>query len=320
MDNEQTFRRKYETRVLPFYRKGHFGEFAGIGGLKIRYLCLEKKNTSGALVVLPGKSDTYLKYAELFYDLQELNMSLYSMDHRGMGFSQRMLPDRLKMHVKRFDDYVEDVRTFLDTVVKAGGHEHLFVLGHSTGGLIAALYLENYPEDFRAVVLCSPLFELNAGPTPGFVLRAITRLLDRPGRHEQYSLGQKNLERLPFEKNTISHSYPRWSLWEQEIIPKTEAIQFGGVTNRWIRESLLAGHRAVEGAEQINVPVLLLQAEQDSFTKARAQNRFCRRAPLCRKVLMQGAKHEILIEREDIRDAAIAHIKAFLNEQLRNGR
>lgn len=316
MDNEQAFRSKYETQVLPFYRSGRFGEFAGVGGLKIRYLCFEKKNTTGALVVLPGKSETYLKYAEFFYDLQDLNMSLYSMDHRGMGFSERMLSDRLKMHVEHFDDYLQDVRTFLDTVVKAGQPERLFVLGHSTGSLIAALYLENYPEEFQAGVLSSPLFELNAGPAPGFALRALVRLFDGPGRHEQYSLGQKNIKRLPFEKNTISHSYPRWSLWEQEIIPNSEEIQFGGVTNHWIRESLMAGHRAVRGAKQIKVPVLLLQAEQDSITKARAQDRFCRRAPLCRKVLMRDAGHEILIEEEDIRAAAIAHIKAFLNERL----
>ena len=319
MDNEQTFRSKYETQVLPFYRNGRFGEFPGVGGVKIRYVTFQKKNGSGALVMLPGKSETYLKYAEFFYDLQELPLSLYSMDHRGMGFSERMLPDRLKMHVEHFDDYLQDLRTFLDTVVKAGGYERLFVLGHSTGSLIAALTLESHPEEFQAGVLCSPLFDLNAGPSPGFVLRALARLLDRPGRHEVYSIGQKNIERLPFEKNTISHSYERWSLWEQEIIPNTEAIQFGGVTNRWIRESLTAGHRAVRGAEQIKVPLLLLQAEQDSLTKAGAQDRFCRRAPLCRKILMRGARHEILIEREDIRAAAIAHIKSFLNEQVRNG-
>ena len=320
MDDERTFRSKYESRVLPFYKNGRFGEFAGVGGLKIRYLCFEKKNPSGTLVMLPGKSETYLKYAEVFYDLRELPLSLYAMDHRGMGFSERMLPDRLKMHVEHFSDYLQDFRTFLDAVVKAGEHQHLFVLGHSTGSLIAALHLESYPEEFQAGVLCSPLFELNAGPAPGFALRALTRLLDRPGRHEQYSFGQKNIKRPSFQNNTISHSYPRWSLWEQEIIPNTEAIQFGGVTNRWIRESLLAGHRAVRGAEQIKVPVLLLQAEHDSLTKAGAQDRFCRRASLCRKVLMRGARHEILIEREDIRAAAIAHIKSFLNEQMRNTR
>jgi lysophospholipase len=316
MEDDQDFRRKYETRVLPFYGSGLFGEFSGVGGLKIRTVAFEKKDSSGALVILPGKSETYLKYAEFFYDLQELPLSLYALDLRGMGFSERMLPDRLKMHVQSFDHYIEDARTFVEDVVKARGHDHLFIFGHSTGALIAALYLENYPEIFRAGILCSPLFYLNVGPIPGFALRALTRLLDRPGRREEYGPGQRDIKRPDFQNNKISHSYARWSLWEQEIIPDIEAVQFGGVTNHWLRESLVAGHRAVQGAGKINVPLLLLQAGQDSIVGLGAQDRFCRRAPRCAKVRIREAKHEILIEREDIRTAAIARVKEFLARRL----
>jgi lysophospholipase len=316
MEDEQSFYQKYETRVLPFYRSGRFEEFSGVGGLKIRCVAFDRKDSSGALVILPGKSETYLKYAEFCYDLQELPLTLYAMDHRGMGFSERPLPDRLKMHVERFDEYVEDLATFVEDIVKAGGHEHLYVFGHSTGALIAALYLENHPEIFRAGILCSPLFDLNVGPVPGFVLRALARLLDRPGRQDKYGPGQRDNERPDFPHNKISHSYARWSLWEEDIIPNTEAIQFGGVTNRWLRESLNAGHRAVQRAGKITVPLLLLQAGQDSMVGLGAQDRFCRRAPRCTKVLIRGAKHEILIEQEDLRTEAITRIKGFLSERL----
>jgi len=316
VEDEQSFRRKYETRVLPFYRSGRFGEFSGVDGLKIRTVTFDKKDGSGALVILPGKSETYLKYAEFFYDLHELPLTLYAMDHRGMGFSERPLPDRLKMHVESFDHYIEDARTFVETVAKAGQHEHMYLFGHSTGALIAALYLENYPNTFLAGILCSPLFDLDVGPVPGFALRAMARLLDRPGRHEEYSLGQKNIKRPDFGNNKISNSYARWSLWEEDIIPNTEAIQFGGVTNHWLRESLMAGRRAVQEAGKITVPLLLLQAEQDSIVKLGAQDRFCRGAPLCTKVLIRGAKHEILIEQEDVRTEAIARIKDFLAGRL----
>lgn len=316
MEDEQDFRRKYETRVMPFYSGGRFGEFSGVGGLKIRTVVFNRKDGSGALVILPGKSETYLKYAEFLYDLQELPLSLYAMDHRGMGFSERPLPDRLKMHVESFDHYIEDVRTFINTVVKAGGQEHLYLFGHSTGALIAALYMEHYPETFKAGVLCSPFFDVGIGPVPGFVTRLLARLLDRPGQREEYGPGQRDIKRSDFPQNKISHSYARWSLWEEDIIPNIEAIQFGGVTNHWLRESLTAGHRAVQGAGQINVPLLLLQAEQDSIVRLAAQDHFCRRAPRCTKVLIRGAKHEILIEQEHLRAEALARIKAFLMGQL----
>ncbi len=301
---------------MPFYSGGRFGEFSGVGGLKIRTAVFDRKDTSGALVILPGKSETYLKYAEFLYDLQELPLSLFAMDHRGMGFSERLLPDRLKMHVQSFAHYIEDVRTFVENIVKADRHEQLYLFGHSTGALIAALYLEHYPETFKAGVLCSPLFDLNVGPVPGFVLRVLAGLLDRPGQHEQYSLGQRKFKRPDFPRNKISHSYARWSLWEEDIIPNTEAIQFGGVTNHWLRESLTAGHRVVQGAGKISVPLLLLQAEQDSIVRLGAQDRFCRRAPMCTKVLIRGAKHEILIEQEQLRSEALVRIKSFLKDQL----
>jgi lysophospholipase len=316
MTREQEFRRKYETQVLPYYQSGRFQAFSGAGGLEIRTVAFEKNDGMGALVVLPGKSETYLKYAEFLYDMAELPLSLYAMDHRGMGFSERPLPDRLKMHVERFDHYIDDVGTFLQTLVRPAKQERLFVLGHSTGALVAALFMIRHPETFQAGVLCSPFFELAMGPLPGFVTRLLARLLDRPARRSEYGPGQQNIKRPDFPHNRITNSFPRWSLWEEEIIPNVEAIQFGGVTNHWLRESLNAGHRAVRQADRIAVPLLLLQGEQDLVVRPAAQDRFCRRAPLCRKVMIRGAKHEILIERDDIRGQAICEIKAFLSERL----
>jgi lysophospholipase len=268
------------------------------------------------LVILPGKSETYLKYAELFYDLRELPLNLYAMDHRGMGFSQRPLPDRLKIHVERFDHYTVDLRTFLQTVVKTRRHERLLVLGHSTGALIAVLYMQRHPRTFQAGVLCSPFFALDVGPVPGFVVRALVRLLDLLCRGDRYAPGQWDIKRPDFHSNTITHSHERWSLWEQEIIPNNEAIRFGGITNHWLRESLIAGHRAIRDAAKIDVPLLLLQAEEDGVVGLDAQERFCRRAPRCDKVRIPGARHEILIEEEEIRAEAIGRIKNFLIGQL----
>ena len=315
MEEQRRFREKYENRVLPFYRGGLFGEFRGAGGLKIRTVAFDRKRASGALVILPGKSETYLKYAEFFYDLQDLPLSIYAMDHRGMGFSDRPLPDRLKMHVERFDAYLEDVTAFLYTAVKTRGHEKIYLLGHSTGALIAALYMQQHPETFRAGVFCSPFFDVAAGPLPGFLTRFLAGLLDRPGRSDEYGPGQREIKRPEFRANKITNSYPRWSLWEEEIIPNTEAIRFGGVTNHWLRESLNAGRRAVQRAGKICVP-LLLQAQQDRIVKLKAQDRFCRRAPHCRKVLLRGARHEILMERDDIRSEALSLIKTFLTNRL----
>jgi lysophospholipase len=220
------------------------------------------------------------------------------------------------MHVERFENYIEDLSSFLDTVVSPAQPDRLFVFGHSTGALIAALYLENHPATFKAGVLCSPFFDVAVGLIPGFVARALAHLLDRPRRQKEYGPGQRDIVRPDFQNNKITSSYPRWSLWEQEIIPNTKAIQFGGVTNHWLRESLTAGARAVRQAGRIAVPLLLLQAGADQVVELGAQERFCRRARRCTKVRIRGARHEIHIERDELRNEALDRVKNFLSVQL----
>ncbi|MBN2552018.1 MAG: alpha/beta fold hydrolase [Spirochaetales bacterium] len=316
MEAGSTFRSRYEKRVLPYYRGGAFGEFSGAAGLAIRFAAFKKKHSRGALLILPGKSETYLKYAELFYDLRDLPLDLYAMDHRGMGFSERPLADPLKTHVERFDNYTEDLHTFLQTVVGSQRYERLLVLGHSTGALIAALYMQHHPGTFRAGVLCSPFFALGAGPLPDFALLALVRLLDIPCRRERYAPGQGKVEPPDFQGNTTTHSRERWALWEREIIPGNAGIRSAGVTNHWLRECLIAGRRAVRGAADIGVPLLLLQAGEDTTVGLDAQDRFCRRAPRCEKVRISGARHEILIEEERMRSQAIARLRSFLIAQI----
>jgi lysophospholipase len=204
----------------------------------------------------------------------------------------------------------------VDSVIASTKQDRLFVFGHSTGALIAALYMEYNPATFKAGVLCSPFFDAATGPIPGFAARALARLLDQPRRRCEYGPGQREIVRSDFQNNKITSSYPRWSLWEEDIIPNTEAIQFGGVTNHWLRESLTAGFRAVRQAGRIAVPLLLLQAGADRVVRLGVQNRFCRRAQRCTKVRIREAGHEIHIERDELRNEALNRIKGFLSVQL----
>jgi lysophospholipase len=311
---EQAFRRRYEGQVLPYYRSGLFDSFPGSGGVTLRYACFPAGDSPDGLVILPGKSESYIKYAELVYDLEGLGLAQYVLDHRGMGFSERLLPERRKVHVESFDCYVEDLRLFLEAVVRPRGHRRLYLLGHSMGGVVAASYLEQHPEDFAGAVLTSPAFAVKAGPLPPGLVRVLAFLMDRPGRRTAYGPGQEKLERRPFESNIITHSRPRWQLWERELLPGNPAIQFGGVTRHWLREFAGGGAAALRRARSVRVPVLLLQAGEDRLAVTRFQDRFCRRAPACRRVVLPGSRHEMLIEKDSIRRVVLAEIRSFLRD------
>ena len=330
----EALRRKYETHVLPFLARGRPGILAGSGGVTLRYLRLEAatsrgtRGTSGipgtagtrsapsALVLLPGKGETYLKYAELLYDLRELPLSLYALDLRGMGQSDRLLEDRTRVHVERFADYVADLEIFLETVVRAQGHGRVVLLGHSTGALIAARFLQEHPGSISAAVLCSPAFELDFGILPTGVVRLLARGLDRPGAGSEYAPGQERFQRPAFGANRISHNLARWQLWEQRLPAENPELVLGGVTRRWLREMIEAGALALSKAQAVHEPLLVLSAGRDRIVRPRSHRRFCRRCPSCALLSLPEARHEILIEADRFRNPALEGIMSFVRDTV----
>ena len=83
--------------------------------------------------MLTGYTESYLMYSDLIKDLFEQKYSIFIMDHRGMGKSGRMLPNRQIVHVVNFDDYVNDAEFFTQEIARRDGSElPLYLFGHST--------------------------------------------------------------------------------------------------------------------------------------------------------------------------------------------
>ena len=111
----------------------------------------------------PAGPRPILKYAELIYQMVAEGYSVYTVDNRGMGFSSRLADNPQMVHVEKFSDYVDDLKKFVDTVVKTKKHRKIFFVSHSMGGLITGHYMVRYPEDVDAAVFNSPLWEVNTG-------------------------------------------------------------------------------------------------------------------------------------------------------------
>jgi lysophospholipase len=316
--SETDYASQYAATVRPLYEGGTFGEFAGTGGLLIKYAAFEQDNETGALIILHGKSESYIKYAELVYDLQDTGLSCYLMDFRGFGFSERLLDDDpQKVYVDSFDDYVADLKTFIDDIVMAKPHAKLFILAHSMGGCIAARYLEKNPDSLDAAILNSPMLQINTGSYPPSVAYAIASLATTLGMGDQYALGQGPRDDPYFFDATTTHSYARWSTWEEDLIPNNPVIRSGGATYSWVKRSMETGAFARREAARIATPVLLLQAEEDAFVRQEGQDTFCDRAQDCTPVFFYGSRHEILMETDPIRNLALNTIKSFLDKHLK---
>jgi len=281
---------------------------------RINYLTFESERKDTAVIILPGKSESYIKYAELIYDLKSPGMSFFLMDHRGMGFSERLLEDSQdKVFVENFDDYTNDLKKFMEKVVVRERYKNLFLISHSMGGTVAALYLESFPCDFNGAVFASPMMKLNTGIFPEKAAVLMTDLLISLGREKSYCITQGKRKHKNFKNNKFTSSKNRWDLWEGKILSEHPEIISGGATNRWLNESLKACRKVLNNRHKIKVPMLILQAENDDIVKKEGINVLCETAA-CKKVIFTGSKHEIFMEKDSIRDLALQQVLDFINQ------
>jgi alpha-beta hydrolase superfamily lysophospholipase len=111
---------------------------------------------------------------------EEHGYAFYAIDLRGYGRSLAHWTEAGK-DPNMVDDlslYAQDLDAAA-AVIRAEGHDELVVVGHSTGGLVASLWVNGRPGKVAALVLNSPWFDLNS---TWFDRVVSTRVVDVVGR------------------------------------------------------------------------------------------------------------------------------------------
>jgi lysophospholipase len=306
-----------DATLMPYFLE-HFtsGAIQGRDGVEIRYAKAVTAGEAGALVVVDGRTEFMAKYSELFYDLRDSGLSFYIYDHRGQGESSRLLPDVQKGHVEHFDDYVEDLHVLLETVVKAGSHGPIFLLSHSMGGTISILYERQYPGTVAGMILCSPMFSINTAPFSPLLARGLSRLLTFLGFGSRYVIGGKSYDHhRTFEKNDLTDSFARYELNRRRVEENPWAA-LGSPTFAWLAEAFAAIARIRNDTTTLQIPMLLLAGEEDTVVGWTVQKEFCDAQPDCSFIILPRGKHELLMEKDQVRDAVLQHIRDFLQGQV----
>lgn len=106
--------------LTDFWRQRDEAEFTGVDDIPVRFVRFSAKHHDRVVVICPGRIESYVKYAELAYDLFHLGFDVLIIDHRGQGRSGRLLADPHLGHVNRFNDYVDDLAAFWQQEVQPG--------------------------------------------------------------------------------------------------------------------------------------------------------------------------------------------------------
>ncbi|MBY6187532.1 alpha/beta fold hydrolase [Marinobacter hydrocarbonoclasticus] len=282
------------------WQQAEQGQFIGVDGVPIHYAVLRHPNERGAIALCTGRVETYLKYHELVEQLYGLGFSLYLWDHRGQGLSGRLLSNHHIGHVRRFDDYVADMHQLYQTLIAPAGHQHIALLGHSMGGAIATAYMTRYPTHFQAAALSAPMYGIVL-PAPKWLLQPTVSLMAAL-RPEQYIPGGSDYEPVRFEENELTGDPVRYAKF-RALYDAWPEVQLGDPSLNWLKEALKQIDQLAR--DSVTTPILVMQAGDDAIVDNAAQNAFCDRQPQHQLQRFHGARHEILLEQDEIRTQAI---------------
>lgn len=288
------------------------GQFPGYNGGGIQFYRAVKPSAKGIIVMLHGFCGFFGKFHEVVYNFYEHGYSVYFMEHRGHGLSCRPVKDPCMVDITNFDEYVEDVKCFVDKIVlpdaeKASGSSGkgslpLFLYAHSMGGCVGTMFLEKYPDVFKAAILTSPMLKINFGTTPLWKMKLIalgTKLL---GWNDKFVPGQGDFTGVSDMDGSGASCQTRYDYsFEMRADPKNNnRYTMNGASCRWARASLKATLGLDKKEPELSMPILVCQAGKDTYVRNDAEEHLCEVAKDARLVRFPDAKHEIYNAEGDI--------------------
>ena len=205
-----------------------------------------------AVLYLHGWND-YFFQTHLADSLTRLGYDFFALDLRRYGRSLRR--GQLPGFITDLDDYGEELGLAADLI--AADHDQLLLMGHSTGGLVGALWAARNPDRISGLVLNSPWLDLQGS--------ALFRTLGAPVIDRLGGSVPTSVLRLPdlgFYARSLHSSLG--GEWDYDL--ELKATPSPPVRVGWLR-AILMGHQRVAAGLHLQAPVLVLASSATDFAR-----------------------------------------------------
>jgi len=272
------------------------GSFSGVRGMDIRYQSwLPDGEPLAALLIVHGLAEHCGRYANVIDHFVPRGYAIYGLDHVGHGRSAGT-----RVYVKRFDDFVSVLKTYVEMIRDWQPQTPLIMLGHSLGALIGTIYLLDHPSDLNAAVFSGPLVKIpdNISPVTVLLSRVLSAVFPKLG---VAAVDASGVSRDP----DVVRAYVEDPL-----------VYTGKTTARLGCEMLKALRRVAKEAPRIKIPLLVLQGSEDRLVSPEGAEMVHRLAGSTDKTLKvyDGLHHEIYNEPEQ--HIVLADVEAWLRRLL----
>jgi lysophospholipase len=272
--------------------------------LRIGHWPAPRDDGPGRVLLLQGRTEFLEKYIEVIDELGARGFEVWALDWRGQGLSDRLLENRHKGHIDRFETFLDDLHWFANAVVPLTGKRRTVVLAHSMGGHIAMrAMLEGRLRPERAV-LSAPMFDLPVSGIKRMGARLLAATATGLGAGGVYVPGMGDYEagERTFEGNPFTGDRTRFDRMRAAVAANTD-LALGGATLGWSH----AAFKSIDTLERLSqeapdiCPVLVCSGLSDRVVSVPAHRDMAARLEACTCLSFEGAQHEILIETDPLR-------------------
>ena len=257
------------------------GFFKGVRDNRIYYqYWLPEDETKAVLLVVHGLAEHSGRYMNLVHHFLPLGYAVYAIDHPGHGRS-----DGQRVYVERFTDFTDTLTLFREMIRDRQKDKQVFLVGHSMGGLIGALYLLDHQKELAGAVLSGPAVKIpdNIPAVTIFLGKALSVLAPRLGLI------------APPEASGVSRDPAVVQAYETDPL-----VYRGKMTPRLGSEMLKAMRCVATESSRITLPLLILQGSADRLVDPSGAQMLHDRvaSPDKRIILYEGLYHEVFNEPE----------------------
>jgi lysophospholipase len=269
----------------------------------------------GTVVVLQGRTEFIEKYYETIAQLLARGFAVAAMDWRGQGGSARQLNNPRKGHIDDFSLFERDIGALVDDVLGPSCPQPWFGLCHSMGGAIMLSIAHAGRCPFERVALTAPMIA-PAGLRHPRAAHVFVEVLDTLGFGGAFAPGGRGESVLtqPFEGNVLTSDPVRFAR-AAAILAANPSLDLGRWTIGWAHAAFRLWKRFEDPdyARQIlGPPMLVVASGADQVIDLRATERFVSRLRSARLIVIEGAEHEIALERDPLRDQFWAAFDKFI--------
>jgi lysophospholipase len=271
----------------------------------------------GTVLLLQGRAEFIEKYAETIARLTLIGFHVASFDWRGQGGSTRQLRNPRKGHVEDFEDYQLDLEAAIRAMRDREMPQPWLLLSHSMGGAIALGALARGSSPFRRAVLCAPLVKVANLWSEG-AARVLARGLAGLGFSAAFVPGGSgtSVSEEPFADNKLTQDAARYA-HAQALLQAEPALAIGDPTIGWV-DAMFAHLQAFDAPDfgaAITTPILMLLAGVDRVVDTPAAARLAARLRGASAIEIPAARHEIMMERDDLQHLFWRGAEAFFGLQ-----